>query len=148
MLLHQTGSDLLEQVSEVILRVKDGSVVEARLASVAKMGRGYRVKFVGFEDRSAAEGLRGAILALPREQLPSLEGNESYLVDLVGAKVIGPTQEVLGTVVDVRCYPSVDSIIIERTDGSTVEQPLVDDWVKIVEGKPSSVILISLEGLL
>lgn len=148
MLLHQTESDLLEQVSEVILRVKDGSVVQAKLASVARMGRGYRVKFVGFEDRAAAEGLRGATLSLPRDQLPPLDDSESYLIDLVGAKVVGPTQEELGTVVDVRCYPSVDSIIIKRLEGSTVEQPLVDDWVKILEGKPSSIILVSLEGLL
>ncbi len=147
-LLHQTESDLLEQLSVVSLRVRDGSIVEAQLASVAKMGRGYRVKFVGFDDRTAAEGLRGAILSMPREQLPPLGESESYLIDLVGVKVLGPSQDELGIVVDVRCYPSVDSIIIERADGSTVEQPLVGDWVKILGEKPSTILLLSLEGLL
>jgi ribosomal 30S subunit maturation factor RimM len=147
-LLHRPDSDLLEKISSVILELRGGSVVDAKLESVARMGRGYRVKFAGFSDRTGAEGLRGAILSLPREQLPPIEASESYLVDMVGAKVLGPAREEFGTVVGVRCYPSVDSIVIERPDGSTVEQPLVDDWVEVAEDAPTTIVLTSLEGLL
>ncbi len=147
-LLHRTDSNQLENVSSVTLKAKDGAVIDAKLESIARMGQGYRVKFVGYDDRSAAEGLRGATLSLPREQLPPLEGSERYLIDMVGAKVLGPAREEFGTVVDVRCYPSVDSIIIERPDGSTVEQPLVDDWVRITDENKTTIVLTSLEGLL
>lgn len=147
-LLHHAESDLLERVQTVTLLTAQGESVSAEFERVARMGRGYRVKFRGVDDRTAAEGLRGARLSVPRDLLPPLEEGELYLADLVGANVTGPDGRDFGVVVAVQSYPSVDSAIIERPDGTQVEQPLVDEWVNIDQAPKPRLTLKSLEGLL
>lgn len=147
-LLHRADSSLLESLTFVTLEGNDGTATVYKVEHVARMGRGLRVKFGGCDDRTAAEKLRGATVSVPREILPPLEVGETYLADLIGAKVIDPKGDDFGVVVAVRCYPSVDSVIIDRTDGSSVEQPLVEDWVTIVMATTPTLVLSSLEGLL
>lgn len=147
-LLHREESDLLERIQAVTLVRTDGTSVLTRIERVSRMGRGFRVKFLGYNDRDATERIRGAVLFVPREVLPPLPADENYLIDLVGATVFGPDGEQVGTVVAVQSYPSVDSVVIERPDGSTVEQPLVDNWVRSVDAKQRQIQLGSLEGLL
>jgi len=147
-LLHQPESDLLEHISELTLQLQAGETTLIRLERVAKMGKGYRVKFPGFDDRDSAERLRGATLWVAREALPALDENEHYLVDLVGVPVLGPNGAPFGSVVEVLTYPSVDSLVIEKLDGSRVEQPLVDAFVEVVHAGETTIALRSLEGLL
>ena len=147
-LLHQPESDLLEHLSELTLQLQAGESQLIRLERVAKMGKGYRVKFPGFDDRDSAERLRGATLWVAREALPKLEGDEQYLVDLVGVRVFGPDGAPFGSVVEVLTYPSVDSLVIEKLDGSRVEQPLVDAFAEVVHAGETTIALRSLEGLL
>jgi 16S rRNA processing protein RimM len=147
-LLHREESDLLERIQAATLVRTDGTSVLTRIERVSRMGRGFRVKFLGYNDRDAAEQIRGAVLFVPREVLPPLSADESYLIDLVGASVVGPDGVSVGRVIAVQSYPSVDSVVIERPDGSTVEQPLVDNWVSSVDVKQCQIQLSSLEGLL
>ena len=146
-LLHQADSDLLERINAVMLQTAEGESVAAELERVMRMGWGYRVKFGGFNDRTAAERLRGATLSVPRDVLPLLPDDECYLIDLVGAKVTGPDGQDFGVVIAVHSYPSVDSAIIELLDGTQIEQPLVDEWVDIGDAPPR-LALKSLDGLL
>jgi 16S rRNA processing protein RimM len=146
--MHRADSDLLTQVQSVTLVRGDGQSVVASLERVAPMGRGYRVKFEGCNDRDAAERLRGATLSVPRSHLPELDTGENYLVDLLGAKVIGPQGEEVGKVSGIQSYPSVDAVVIERPDGTIVEQPLVDSWVADVDSELGTITLSRLDGLL
>jgi 16S rRNA processing protein RimM len=150
-LLHHVDSDLLERIRTVTLQTPDGESFAVELERAARMGKGYRVKFLGFEDRTAAERLRAAVLLVPRELFPPLPATESYLVDLVGATVVDPDGGHFGIVVAVQSYPSVDSVIIEKPDGTRVEQPLVGDWVELVRSENAQqtrLSLRSLEGLI
>jgi len=147
-LLHREESDLLERIQAATLIRTDGTSVHTRIERVSRMGRGYRVKFLGYNDRDAAERIHGAVLLVPREVLPPLPADESYLIDLVGARVVGPEGESVGRVIAVQSYPSVDSVVIERPDGSIVEQPLVENWVCSVDAKQCQIQLSSLDGFL
>jgi 16S rRNA processing protein RimM len=147
-LMHWEGSDALELVERVRVVLPDGSTRELTLAKVQPSGKGYRVKFVGVDDRTAAESLRGAKILVERALLPPLEAGETFLSDLVGQVVLGPDGGAIGRVVDIASYPSVDSLVIEKSDGSRVEQPLVEDWVKPFEPGKSVIELTSLDGLL
>jgi 16S rRNA processing protein RimM len=148
-LLHQPQSDLLEHLTGATVELPDGAAQLLRLERVAKMGQGYRVKFEGVDDRNAAERLRDARLSIPRDALPPLDDDEAYLVDLIGASVLGPDSAPFGVVIDVLTYPSVDAVVIERPDNTQVEQPLVEEWVEITnDGERPQVRLKSLEGLL
>jgi hypothetical protein len=51
-------------------------------------------------------------------------------------------------VVRVVTHPSVDSLIIETPEGSTVEQPLVSAWVLDVDPEQPLVTLRTLDGLI
>jgi 16S rRNA processing protein RimM len=146
-LMHWTESEALLVVKRVRLELADGTVVERDVAQVHKHGRGYRIKFVGVDDCNAAEALRGATLSVARAELPEVGPGEAFLSDLVGRQVLGPDAAVVGAVVETISYPSVDVLVIERADGSRVEQPLVDDWVEPLDGTAKCVVLRSLDGL-
>jgi 16S rRNA processing protein RimM len=146
-LMHWAESDALERVERVRLSLPDGTTKEYAIARVRKAPKGYLLKLVGVDDRNQADALRDALISVDRSRLPVLDEGETFLSDLVGAKVLGPDGQELGHVVEIVSYPSVDCLVIKRADGSTVEQPLVDDWVQPFEPKSSTIVLTSLEGL-
>lgn len=52
----------------------------------------------GCDDREAALALRGFEIAVPRQNLPPIEENEHYWVDLIGLNVVNLQQQSLGVV--------------------------------------------------
>lgn len=146
-LMHWVRSEALLLAKRAQLLHSDGTVVERDIVRVRPLGRGYLVKFAGVDDCTAAETLRGAKVSVDRALLPPPEPGEAMLADLVGKPVLGPDSTVLGTVVEVASYPSVDALVIRLADGSRVEQPLVDDWVEPLEQGAVQVRLRSLDGL-
>ncbi len=58
------------------------------------------VKLAGFDDRTAAEALRGARIFLPRSSFPAAEKDEYYWVDLIGLTVVNREGVDLGRVRD------------------------------------------------
>lgn len=145
--MHWEDSDALEMVERVRLLLPDGSSREATLGRIKPLGKGYLVKLVGVDDRNAAEALRDAKILVDRAVIPPPDEGEIFLSDLVGRIVVGPDQVRIGRVTEVISYPSVDSLVIEREDGSHVEQPLVEDWVQPFEPGSDQILLTSLEGL-
>lgn len=141
-------SDLLGSIESFVGTSVDGVRCSLTVERAIPMGRGYRVKFVGIDDRDAAEALRGCRLSVPREALPELEEGEAYLVDLIGAKVFGPDGVELGEITGIQNYPSVESLVIRRDDGTTMEQPYVDDWIESIDVQQKRVVLSALDGLL
>jgi len=139
-------SDLLERVESVFYVSRDGSRQALKIERLSPMGRGYRVKFHGYDDRTSAETLRDVRLSVPREHLPDPE--DAYLVDLVGSLVLGPDGQQVGEVIDLQSYPSVDALVIRTLDGTVVEQPWVDDWVESFDTAAHRIVLRGLDGLL
>lgn len=144
---HWEGSDTLEHVESVLLSRKGKPPREHKIASCRPADKAYLVRFEGVEDRDAAEALRGLIVSVPRAALPDLEAGEYYLSDLREAEVFGP-DGLVGVVVDVRVHPTVDTLVIRRTDGTLVEQPLAPPWLGGVDTERCRVDLVSLDGLL
>jgi 16S rRNA processing protein RimM len=146
--LHWEGSDTLAVVREVTL-ARRGTIIGPRRIFQARRGAGkvWLVKFEGVDDRDAAEVLRGATVSVPREALPELEPGEYYLSDLVGARVVGPDGPV-GTVVEIRVHPSVDTLVVSTADGRTLEQPLAEPWVSNVDADAGLVELSTTDGLI
>lgn len=61
-------------------------------------------RFSGIADRTAAEGLKGLKLFVPRDKLPKPEEDEFYFTDLIGLRAEQSDGEVLGTVRTVEDY--------------------------------------------
>jgi 16S rRNA processing protein RimM len=147
--LHFAGSDALDQVEELWLGQSAGDSTNAQRYGIElarAVPRAYLVKLEGVSDRNAADALRGRTVWVARAELPESE-DEYYLVDLLGAKVLGPEGEV-GTVVEIATHPSVDALVIRCADGRTLEQPLLDAFVARVSVAEKLVELSSLEGLI
>jgi 16S rRNA processing protein RimM len=148
--LHFTGSDALDQVNELWLAPGIDVPTDARVYAIEAaraVPKAYLVKLSGVDDRNAAEALQKRSVWVPRSALPASDESEYYLVDLIGAKVVGPEGEI-GTVIEIATHPSVDSIVIRTPDGRTLEQPLVPDWISRVSVAEKLVELSTLEGLL
>lgn len=147
--LFNPDSDALDQVDELWLSEKPEHSAGAKAHAIEfsrAVPKAYLVKLANVSDRNAAEALRGATVWVARAALETDE-SEYFLVDLIGARVMGPEGE-LGTVVEIATHPSVDSIVIQTPDGRSLEQPLLDDFVESVSVRDKLVVLSSLDGLL
>jgi 16S rRNA processing protein RimM len=143
-------SDALAEIEELWLSRDANAPVDATKHAVEfarPVPKAYLVKLEGVSDRNASEALRGATVWVERGALPETDDSEYYLVDLIGAKVVGPEGDV-GVVVAIATHPSVDAIVIELPDGKRVEQPLVDDWVARVSVAEKLIELSSLEAMM
>jgi ribosomal 30S subunit maturation factor RimM len=76
-----------------------------------------------------------------------LAHGEYYLCDLVGLGVFG-AEGLVGHVVEVQMYPSVDAVVIQTPAGEWVEQPLLDEWIEQVDLAAQRIVLSSLGGLI
>jgi 16S rRNA processing protein RimM len=97
-------------------------------------------KFRGVDDRDAAELLRGASICVDRARFPDLEEGEFYVCDVIGARVVGASGQV-GVVEDFVTYPSADVLVVRpvATGRNTVELPLVDDFIEVVDTRAAEV---------
>ena len=144
------GSDALEHVDELWLSAQADAPEGARrhvIEGARPVPRAYLIMLAGVVERNAAEALRGSTVWVARSALPESDEAEYYLVDLIGAKVIGPEGEV-GTVIEIATHPSIDALVIKTPDGRTLEQPLVPDWIARVSVADKLVELSTLEGLI
>jgi len=80
-------------------------------------------KFVGLDDRNAAEALRGARIFLPRSSFPAASKDEYYWVDLIGLKVVNREGVELGLVRDLMATGPNSVLCVEypiqKEDGSS-----------------------------
>jgi 16S rRNA processing protein RimM len=143
---HWESSDSLEHAEQIWLGLNGGSVAYG-VERARPVPRAYLVKLRGVDDRNSAEALHGATVSVLRTALAPLEPGEYYLVDLVGAKVIGPEGE-LGEVISVTSHPTVDVIVLKLVDGRTAEQALSAPWLTSVDVAGRRIVLSSLDGLM
>ncbi len=145
--LYWSSSSALEGNEALTLRLVDGTNVCVATESRSRAGRGWLVKFVGVDDREAAQRFTNAKIFVPRAALPPLEEGEAYLVDLVGAEVIAP-DGLVGEVVDIVVHPSVDAVVIRCPDGRTVEQALLPAFVARLDPVLRRIELSTRDGLI
>jgi 16S rRNA processing protein RimM len=142
--LHWSGSDALDKATRVVVEGRDGAT-EREVQWVRGSPKNLLVKFAGVDSRNAAEALHGAKLLVRRDELPSLAPGEFYLVDLVGAEVLGPSG-VLGQVVEILVHPTVESIVVETPGGARYEQALSAPWVRHIDAGAKRIELESTDG--
>ncbi|HVF94351.1 MAG TPA: ribosome maturation factor RimM [Sphingomonas sp.] len=94
------------------------------VTSMRTGGNGTIARFAGVGDRTAAEGLRGTELTVPRAALPPLGEGEYYHADLLGLAAVSTTGDALGTVVAIDNFGAGDVIEIERPDGKRFMVPM------------------------
>jgi 16S rRNA processing protein RimM len=69
-----------------------------RIDASGRSGGQLTVKLAGVEDRDAAAALKGAMIGVPRSELPPREDKDFYRADLIGCEVTNLKGERLGVV--------------------------------------------------
>jgi 16S rRNA processing protein RimM len=106
------------------------------LSNVRDDGKGGAIaRFAEVADRTAAEKLRGTVLAVPRSALPPLEEGEYYHADLIGLAAVSDAGEPLGTVIAVENFGAGDVLEIERPSGKRFMVPMRADAVPEWDGE-------------
>ncbi|MDQ4065213.1 MAG: ribosome maturation factor RimM, partial [Actinomycetota bacterium] len=104
------------------------------------------VKFVGVDDRSGAEALRGTVF-VPPDDLRDLAPDEFWPHDVVGCSAVLSSGETLGTVTDLIAGPAQDLLVVETSDGERFI-PLVSEIVTSVDIDARRVFIDPPDGLL
>ncbi|QRN41853.1 MAG: ribosome maturation factor RimM [Neisseriaceae bacterium] len=95
---------------------------------------GLQVKLKGVNDRTAADKLRGSVIAIPREEFLPVGKNEYYWVDLVGMQVINHRDEIVGTVVSLMETGANDVLVVSGgSQQKTILIPFVDGYIRSVD---------------
>ncbi len=75
--------------------------------------KGFRIAFKGVCDRSAAEGLVGTEIYIPKDQLPSLEKDTYYWSDLIGLAVYDISVGCLGQIASIMPTAGHDVYVVK-----------------------------------
>jgi 16S rRNA processing protein RimM len=145
---HWPGSTALSGAAALELVLPNGQRLQHRVESCTGSGKGFLLKLSGVDTREAAEALRGARIEVERAALeaqaaPGQSG--PYLVDLIGASIETPSG-LLGRAVEVVVNPTVDSLIVERPDGSRVELVLRPEYIESIDA--TRIVLATEDGIL
>ena len=90
------------------------------------------MQFSDCPDRTAAEKLKGLLIAVPRSSLPVHEEGEYYWADLIGLAVINEAGESLGTVAEM-LDTGANDVLIVRGNGPDVLIPFLKSVIKHVD---------------
>jgi 16S rRNA processing protein RimM len=93
---YNAGSAGLERVRRLWLEGREFEVERAERVQL-----GYLVALCGVLDRDRADELRGQEVQVDRAELPALDENEMYAVDLIGYQVADDQGTIRGVVEDV-----------------------------------------------
>ena len=121
------NTQLLESASSVVIDEHELDIT--RLAGTA---RSPILRVAGYDDREAAELLRGKDLLIPRAVAPELGPDEWWAEDLAGCVVHDGDRDV-GTVKGLMELPSCEALEVERAGGGELLVPLVTDAVRGVD---------------
>lgn len=128
--LFAEGLESLKRYREVTVGGAPMTLVGVRPGSAGAIAR-----FAEIGDRTAAENLRGSLVAVPRSALPPLADGEYYHADLIGLPCEGPNGERFGQVIAVENFGAGDILEIERPDGRRTMVPFRDGIADLVEGR-------------
>ena len=123
------GPEGLARYKRWVVKTRDGWR-EMPLEDFALRPNGTVAKLGGCDDRDAAERLRGAEIAVPRDELGEAEGG-IYQVDLIGFDVVDEQEGKLG-VVDSFVETGPTSVMVVKGAGERLI-PFVGEYVKEVD---------------
>ncbi|MCW2945847.1 MAG: rRNA processing protein RimM [Actinoallomurus sp.] len=106
------------------------------------------VGFAGYEDRSAAETLRGTLLLVDSADIPPTgDPEEFHDHELIGLTAVTTDGAEVGEVVDVR-HSGQDLLVVRRSDGGDVLVPFVGAIVSEIDVPGGRVVIDPPPGLL
>ena len=111
---------------------ENGPWREVEVAQAETHDKTLAVQFPDCPDRTAAEKLKGLLIAVPRSSLPAQDEGEYYWADLIGMSVVNEAGETLGTVLEL-LDTGANDVLIVRGVGPDVLIPFLNSVIKQVD---------------
>jgi 16S rRNA processing protein RimM len=123
------------------------SVVPERIEGVSVERRGVRIKFVGIEDRTAAEKLCGKLVFIEEADAIRLPAGRYFVHDVIGLSVRDEHGNEVGTVADVLRYPANDVYVVRGSRGEMMI-PAVKEFVLAIDIAARAMTVRLIEGMM
>lgn len=117
----------------------DGKKYEVESARLHK--RVVLMKFVGVDDRNAAELLVKKDLQVPREDLVPLQKGQHYIYDILGSAVYDLQDHELGKLTGVLRTGSNDVYVVTADDGKETLLAAIPDVIKSIDESAKKIIV-------
>jgi 16S rRNA processing protein RimM len=131
-------SSLIEQLTHVYLKARDGAVQRYEIEQARVHGDGQLLALKEVRSREASDALRGSLVCVRREDLPLPDEGEHYLVDLVGLQARDAQGNVVGKVEEVIDYPTVVCFVVVAPEGKR-EVPNLPRYVLAIEPEAGTI---------
>ncbi len=95
-------------------------------------GKVLVAKLEGIADRTAAEKLRGQLIAVPRDELPAQDDDEYYWSDLIGMAVENLSGEAFGTV-DSLLETGANDVLVVKGGSGEILIPFIASVIQQVD---------------
>ena len=99
------------------------------------------MKFVGVDDRNAAELLVKKDLQVPREDLVPLQKGQHYIYDILGSAVYDLQGHELGKLTDVLRTGSNDVYVVTADDGKETLLAAIPDVIKSIDESAKKIVV-------
>ncbi len=140
--------DLFDNLSQVHLLDRDGTIMTFGLAKWRPHGRVLLVKLDGVDDRDQAALLTGLDLAVNEADLPELDDDEVYLHDLLGLEVVDEQGQSLGRFENFLDTAEHEVWVVAHPSGKEILLPAVDEVILSVDLEAGTITVDPPEGLL
>lgn len=114
------------------LGYENGPWREVTVAQCEVHDKTLAAQFADCPDRTAAEKLKGLLIAVPRSSLPEEDEGEYYWADLIGMSVINAEDVVLGVVAEL-LETGANDVLIVRGNGPDVLIPFLNSVIGEVD---------------
>ncbi|MDW7658068.1 MAG: ribosome maturation factor RimM [Bacillota bacterium] len=110
--------DRFQELKVCLLLAADEKVLgNVKIQSVrVQNGRSVLVQFQEYPDRTAAESLRGCLLAVERSQAVKLPADRWFVCDLIGCAVHDDQEGFLGILSDILQHSAQDVYVVHKPD--------------------------------
>lgn len=105
------------------------------------------LKLEGYDDRNAADTLRGALLQVPEDEGLPLEEGEYYLYQLEGLDVFSDSDEHLGSIVDI-LETKANNVFVVHGDRGEILLPDIEEVITTIDFDAGRMVVNLLPGLL
>ena len=133
---------------ETIYVQKKTELIEFKIESVRYAKNMVLLKLKGIDDIDSAEALRNLYIKVSREQLPELQENSYYIVDLLECEVVTVEGKILGKMDDVFNTGSNDIYVVKNEKGKQILLPAIKEVIKNIDIPNRKITVKLMEGLI
>ncbi|MBS1789567.1 MAG: 16S rRNA processing protein RimM [Acidobacteria bacterium] len=107
--------DRFSKLDSVLVKKSNGELIRLQLETARPHKGRIVLKFAGYDDMNAAEGLRDARVLITADQLVKLPADNYYEFDLIGCEIVTTNGQTIGKVTAVQSFGAAPLLVVNDT---------------------------------